>query len=176
MSEPFLAEIHIFPFNFAPFHWAFCNGQIMSIQQNTALFSLLGTTYGGNGQTNFALPNLQGRAAMHSGQGPGLSDRFLGEQAGAETHTLTTAEMPVHDHGGGAGAGSLQCSTGPGTSNAANARFPGVTTRPLYADTPTGAGGSLAISTGGNQPHENRQPFLTMSFCIALQGVFPSRN
>lgn len=174
MSDPFVAEIRILPFNFAPLGWAFCDGQIQSIAQNTALFSLLGTNYGGNGTTNFALPDLRGRAPMQPRQGPGLSLRDLGEQSGAETHALTVPQMPQHNHAGGTTVGTLACSTGPGTSNGANTRFPAVTKRPLYAE----AGASNVVSglAGSGAAHENMQPYLTLSYCIATQGIYPARS
>jgi microcystin-dependent protein len=178
MATPFIAQIIPFGFNFAPHTYAQCNGQILSIAQNTALFSLLGTTYGGNGQTTFALPDLRGRAPMHHGgsQGPGLSPYSFGQQSGAESHTLLSTEMPAHSHSGQASV-ALPCGTGPGTSNTAAANFAGVTTRPSYADA---ANGNLASASsgaaGGGQPHSNLQPLLALNFCIALQGIFPSRN
>jgi microcystin-dependent protein len=173
MADPFVAEIRIFPFNFAPTGWAFCNGQIMPLSQNTALFSLLGTTYGGNGQSTFALPNLQGSAPMFWGQGPGLSLHDLGETGGADTVTLLQSEIPNHSHTLRAVA-SLADSPTP--DNAAFSRVSGAT--PYL---PTGAA-TVAMSpfalapSGGNLPHNNLQPYLTLSFCIALQGVFPPRT
>lgn len=172
MADPFVAEIRIFPFNFAPKGWAWCDGQLLPISQNTALFSLLGTTYGGNGTSNFALPDLQGRSPMHPGQGPGLSLHDLGETGGSETVTLLESEMPAHNH-------ALQTFNDIGedrlvNSTAAMARSTGGF---LY-----NAPGALvqmspqAISpVGGDQPHNNMQPYLTFYFCIALQGVFPPR-
>lgn len=175
MADPFVAEIRIFPFNFAPKGWAFCDGQLMPLSQNTALFSLLGTTYGGNGKSNFALPDLQGRAPMHPGQGFGLSLHDLGETGGSETVTLLESEIPSHSH---------QVN---GQASTANLNDPAgaVMARPfgggnLYK-TPAGAAivqmapESLAPS-GGDQPHNNMQPYLTINFCIALQGVFPPRT
>jgi microcystin-dependent protein len=174
MAEPFVAEIRIFPFNFAPKGWAFCDGQLLPISQNTALFSLLGTTYGGDGKSTFALPNLQGRAAMQPGQGPGLSLHSLGEEGGSDTVTLLESELPSHGH-------SLQASSQPGEDSSpageALARSVGAS---LYQ---TNAGqnvvqlapGALG-STGGAQPHNNLMPYLTLNFCIALQGIFPPRT
>jgi microcystin-dependent protein len=174
MADPFVAEIRIFPFNFAPRGWAFCNGQIMPISQNTALFSLLGTTYGGDGKSNFALPDLQGRAPMHPGQGPGLSPHDLGESAGSATVTLLQSEMPAHAH-------PLRAATDPANAQVPSAQL--TLSRSAggnaYSTTTTGL---VAMSTsalapaGGDQPHNNMQPYLTLSFCIALQGIFPPRS
>jgi microcystin-dependent protein len=174
MADPFVAEIRIFPFNFPPKGWAFCDGQLLPISQNTALFSLLGTTYGGDGKSNFALPDLQGSAPMHPGQGPGLSLHDLGETGGSETVTLLESEIPVHTHA--------------------------KRVNPNVAETPNAAGNSLARASsvnayqtntnqslvnmsdsaiapaGGDQPHNNLQPYLTLNFCIAMQGVFPPRG
>src|SRR4051794_13454061 len=176
MADPFVAEVRIFAFNFAPTGWAFCDGQILPISQNTALFSLLGTFYGGNGQSTFALPNLQDSTPLQPGQGPGLSARFLGEQSGVENVTLITSEMPAHNHQfGGAvnGGGDVQDPTG-----AIWAQVPGRSAVFLYATTTSGAmnhNQSMSI-TGGSQPHNNMQPYLTLNFCIALQGVYPPRS
>jgi len=174
MADQFVAEIRIFPFNFPPKGWAFCDGQILPISQNTALFSLLGTTYGGDGKSNFALPNFQGSAPMQQGQGPGLSQRFEGEVGGEQTVTLLQTEMPAHNHGVLAdGAGTL-----PGPGN--NAWGSGLKTGPsIYS--PSGANNvpmnpaALSIA-GGNQPHNNMPPYLGLNFCIALQGIFPPRS
>ena len=169
MADPFVAEIRIFPFNFAPSGWAWCDGQLLPLSQNTALFSLLGTTYGGNGASTFALPNLQGRASMHPGQGPGLSLHDLGETGGSETVTLLESEIPAHAH-------TLNTSSGP-----ADALNPATlalgTGNNVYAppgNTTLAAPEALAPA-GGSQPHNNMQPYLTFYFCIALQGVFPPR-
>jgi len=175
MSEPFLGMIAIYGFNFAPRGWAMCNGQILAISQNTALFSLLGTTYGGNGQTTFALPNLQSRWPLHFGQSPGLSAYDLGQAAGTESTTLTVGTMPAHNHPATVGCNS----EGVTTENPTNA-FPGSTAvGQIYA----GAGGANMNSgmvtvgnTGGNQPVPIIQPYLALNFCIALEGIFPSRN
>lgn len=175
MSDPFVAEIRLFPFSFAPNGWAFCNGQLLPLSQNTALFSLLGTTYGGDGSSEFALPNLRGRAPMQPGQGPGLSLHDLGETGGSETTTLLVSEMPAHAH-------ALMASPNPGET-------PG-------PDNPDGSPNGLARSVGGSvygepsnlaematlpiaggdRPHNNLMPYLTVNFCIALQGVFPPRT
>ena len=141
MATPFLAQISTFGFNFAPRGWALCNGQFLPIAQNQALFSLLGTTYGGNGVTTFALPNLQGRAPMHAGNGFGLSPRNLGQSSGAETHTLTASEMPAHSHGGVVAAG-MQASTANGNSSSPAGQIPAVTPRPAYADSGNGSLGA----------------------------------
>lgn len=175
--DPFVAEIRIFPFNFPPKGWAFCNGQLMPISQNTALFSLLGTTYGGDGKSTFALPDLQGNVPMHPGQGPGLSLHDLGEQGGSETVTLLESEIPAHAHlvgrakadGGDSvtPAGSVWAQSGAGRGAAA-----------LYKEAPaTGTVNPNSLApTGGDLPHNNMQPYLTLNFCIALQGVFPPRT
>ena len=179
MSDQFVAEIRIFPFNFAPTGWALCNGQLMPISQNTALFSLLGTTYGGDGKSTFALPNMQGITPMQAGQGQGLSLRDLGEQGGEKVVTLLTTEMPVHNHGAVAASG-----TGQG-SPVGNAWASGLKTGPSVY-TPSGTGNpsnndvqmspfALSIA-GGDLPHNNMMPYLTVNFCIALQGIFPPRT
>jgi Microcystin-dependent protein len=173
MADPFVAEIRIFPFNFAPKGWAFCDGQLLPLSQNTALFSLLGTTYGGNGTSNFALPNMQGNAAMHPGQGPGLSLHDLGEIGGSETVTLLQTEIPAHSH-------SLMLSTNTAnTSNPSNAVFaasPQKNASVYTSSTANQKDGEYLTQAGGSQPHNNMQPYLTLSFCIALQGVYPPRT
>ncbi|MCM2313943.1 MAG: tail fiber protein [Thermoanaerobaculia bacterium] len=174
MADPFVAEIRIFPFNFAPRGWAWCDGQLLPLSQNTALFSLLGTTYGGNGKSNFALPDLQGRAAMHPGQGPGLSLHDLGETGGSETVTLLESEIPAHSHGAravGADPADLQ-GPSPARAIARSSNGFGYVSGPLNV---LMAPESLAPA-GGDQPHNNLQPYLTFYFCIALQGVFPPRG
>lgn len=177
MADPFVAEIRIFPFNFAPKGWAFCDGQLLPISQNTALFSLLGTTYGGDGKSTFALPDLQGNVAMHPGQGPGLSLHDLGEMSGVETVTLLVSEIPAHAHSVGRALADLGNTTSPVNSVWAQSAA-GRGAAALYIDgAPTGkvnALQSLNVS-GGGLPHNNMQPYLTLNFCIALQGVFPAR-
>lgn len=172
MADPFVAEIRIFPFNFAPKGWAWCDGQLMPISQNTALFSLLGTTYGGNGKSNFALPDLQGRAPMHPGQGPGLSLHDLGETGGSETVTLLESEIPAHSHVLRATALPADQPTPQATLTATvssdNIYAPAASLVPMAPE-------ALAPS-GGDQPHNNMMPYLTFYFNIALQGVFPPRG
>ena len=180
MAEPLLGEMIIFAGNFAPVGYAQCNGQIMPISQNQALFAILGTTYGGNGTTNFALPNMQGRVAVSLGNAPGLSGYVLGQQAGEESHTLTQAEMPAHSHTVNAVNNSTTSGTNvPGTSTFLGAGYAVETNNPpesVYStDAPTLASGPTGVG-GGNQAHENRMPFLTTTWCIALVGVFPTRN
>lgn len=176
MADPFLAEIRMFPFNFAPSGWAFCDGQLMPISQNTALFSLLGTTYGGDGKTTFALPNLQGRAAMQPGQGSGLSWYDLGQTGGTEAITLLVSEIPLHAH-------TVMVAAGRNTANnflpgPSSVFAPSVNAQAYFAGTP--ATTTMAVQSlspaGGNLPHNNMQPYLTVSFCIAMQGVFPPRS
>ena len=177
MSDQFVAEIRIFPFNFAPTGWAFCDGQLMPISQNTALFSLLGTTYGGDGKSTFALPDMQGNAPMQPGQGQGLSLRDLGEQSGVESITLLVSEMPFHVHGVGRSL-SVQGNSVTPTNSVWAQTAAGRGTAALYRDgAPTGQVNvtqSLNV-TGGGLPHNNMQPYLTLNYCIALQGVFPAR-
>lgn len=174
MADPFVAEIRIFPFNFAPKGWAWCDGQLLPLSQNTALFSLLGTTYGGNGKSNFALPDLQGRAPMHPGQGPGLSLHDLGESGGSETVTLLESEIPSHSHGFMAQAAPADSPT---PANGSNSRVAGATPYLPPAGAPLVPMAPEALApAGGDQPHNNMQPYLTFYFCIALQGVFPPRT
>jgi microcystin-dependent protein len=176
MASPFVAEIRIFPFNFAPKGWAFCDGQILPLSQNTALFSLLGTTYGGDGKSNFALPDMQGNAAMHPGQGPGLSLHDLGESSGSDTVTLLTSEMPSHNHTAEADANNLNASAvSPNGAVPVNASpvhsFSNVASPQLGSMNP-----SMVGVVGGSQPHNNLMPYLVLNFCIALQGVYPPRT
>ncbi|HWV33534.1 MAG TPA: tail fiber protein [Dyadobacter sp.] len=170
--DPFVAEIRIFPFNFAPRGWAWCDGQLLPLSQNTALFSLLGTTYGGNGKSNFALPDLQGRAPMHPGQGPGLSLHDLGETGGSETVSLLTSEIPSHSHQIRAVPEPADLKTPTSYSLAAS------TQGKVYATgtTNTTMNANQIQPSGGDQPHNNMMPYLTCYFCIALQGVFPARG
>ncbi len=173
MADPFVAEIRIFPFNFAPRGWAWCDGQLLPLSQNTALFSLLGTTYGGNGKSNFALPDLQGRAPMHPGQGPGLSLHDLGETGGSETVSLLESEIPSHSH-----AMRFYNDVGedriPGPTEALARSTGGM----LYEapGTLVALAPETLVPAGGDQPHNNLMPYLTFYFCIALQGVFPPRT
>lgn len=172
MADPFVAEIRMFAGNFAPKGWAYCNGQVLPISQNTALFTLLGTTYGGDGKTTFALPDLQGRVPMHPGNGPGLTGRVLGENGGNETVTLLPSEMPAHTHAVSMGAFAAAATT----TNPQN-QLPAQTAENSYSQTGTPvdmAPGTLAVS-GGGQSHNNLQPYLVLNFIIALQGVFPQR-
>ena len=178
MSDQFVAEIRIFPFNFPPTGWAFCNGQLMPISQNTALFSLLGTTYGGDGKSTFALPDMQGNAPMQPGQGQGLSLRDLGEVSGVESITLLESEIPSHSHG--LGVAALVAS-----DNVPNGGVPNVLARAASGLSPYVPGSPVPalvtmntqsiLPAGGGLPHNNMQPYLTLNFCIALQGIFPQR-
>jgi microcystin-dependent protein len=171
MADPFVAEIRIFPFNFAPRGWAWCNGQLLPLSQNTALFSLLGTTYGGDGKSNFALPDLQGRTPMHPGQGPGLSLHDLGEAGGSETVTLLESEIPSHTHTLRALNDDGLSETPIGNVPAKNKFYNTDLAQPLTSMSP-----SALMPSGGDQPHNNMQPYLTFYFNIALQGVFPPRG
>jgi len=175
MSDQFVAEIRIFPFNFPPTGWAFCNGQLMPISQNTALFALLGTVYGGDGKSTFALPDLQGSAPMQPGQGQGLSLRDLGEMSGVESITLLQSEIPLHTHTLRA---SLEDAT-QGSLTANNVIYAQTSGGTLYQTNTSAnivqlAPQALALA-GGGLPHNNMQPYLTLNFCIALQGIFPQR-
>lgn len=171
MSEPFLGMIIIVPYNFAPRGWAFCNGQILPIAQNTALFSLLGTTFGGNGQTTFALPDLRGRVSNSSGQGPGLSSYDLGQVGGTESETITINQMPAHNH-------MVSCFADDANSAVPTANVLANAPSNMYATVaPNNLMNPVMINnTGGSQPISLLQPYLTLNYCIALEGIFPSRN
>ena len=170
--EPFIGELMIVGANFCPQGWAQAAGQLLPISQNTALFSLLGTQFGGNGQTTFALPDLRGRTAIGAGQGPGLTDRTIGEQGGAESVALTQAEMPAHTHGAGA-------TTLPANVTSPAGALPARKSRTVLYRTGSSADTALAPDavgiSGGGQPHDNMPPFTAMTWCIALQGIYPSR-
>jgi microcystin-dependent protein len=172
MSLVYLGQIQPFPFNFAPKGWAVCNGQILSIAQSSALFSLLGTTYGGDGITNFALPNLQGSCALSMGIAPSRTSYQLGQKSGEANHTLLATELPAHTH-------LPVCSTTAGNRPTPVGSFPAAPATSVYfspsptAATTLGPGSNL---TGGGQPHSNQSPYLVLTFCIALSGIFPSRN
>jgi microcystin-dependent protein len=175
MADPFVAEIRIFPFNFPPTGWAFCDGQLLPISQNTALFSLLGTFYGGDGKSTFALPNLQGSAPIHQGQGPGLSQYFLGQQSGSETITLLSTEMPIHTH--------IQMATvedGTQGTLSQNVTLATSINGALYQKNVSANLVNMnfqALTVAGSSfPHNNMMPYLTLNFCIAMQGVFPPRT
>jgi microcystin-dependent protein len=170
MSEPFVAEIRIFAGNFAPRGWAFCNGQLLPVSQNTALFSLIGTTYGGDGRTTTALPNLEGRAPMQPGHGPGLTSRRLGERGGVEMVTLTEAQMPTHNH-------TLEGTRESGDNvNPANHYLARGTAMYLTPQNLGDMAEQTLPDTGGSQAHNNMQPYLTMNYIIALVGLYPSRS
>lgn len=173
MAERYIGEIRMFSGNFAPVGWAMCNGQLLPIAQNTALFSILGTTYGGDGKSTFALPNLRQRIPMHAGAGPGLTPRDLGEQGGAATSTLTALQMPSHSHGMSASNATASVQS---PANALLAK-PVTVSAPYHdvaamAPSPTGPLGAA----GGNSPHNNLQPYLVLNFIIALSGIFPPRS
>ena len=180
MSNPFIAQIVPFPFNFAPTGWAFCAGQILPIQQNTALFSLIGTFYGGNGTSNFALPDLRGRVAIHQGQGSGLQDYTLGDSDGVENVTLQNTQLPTHGHGMSAVAAAAGTNAPSGNFLAQGqgaGRGGGFTVNDYTAVASNSNLAPQAMTLAGNGlPHNNLQPYLTLNFCIALQGVFPSRS
>lgn len=172
MSEPFLAEVRIVGFNFAPRGWAFCDGQILPINQNQSLYSLLGTTYGGDGRTSFALPDLRGRTPIHVGRPDGGADHQLGQKGGEETHTLSTNEMPQHTH-------TLRASSTDGDTTQPTDHVLAREVGGIYEENPSATiamqSGTVA-NAGGGQAHNNMQPTLVLNFCIALQGLFPSRN
>jgi len=179
MSTPYLGEIRMAGFNFAPLGWALCNGQLLSIAQNAALFNLLGTTYGGDGQSTFALPDLQGRIPINQGQGPGLSNYVIGQADGSETVALTAGQLPQHTHSLQA-SGAAASLARPTANYLARSSFPSFPSAgvPIYTPAPAGApmnDGAIAVS-GASQPHNNMMPFVCVSFIIALQGIFPSQN
>jgi microcystin-dependent protein len=190
MSEVFLGQILLVPFNFAPANFALCNGQVLSISQHAALFSLLGTMYGGNGVSTFQLPDLQGRVPLGSGQGNGLTARVQGQAIGSEVITLTQAEMPAHTHVLTTPlTATPRCNGSPGNQLTPVGNVPAVESAGVTATYSSAApdasmssgvvalaGGATAAITGGNMPHDNRQPVLAMNYCIALNGIFPSRN
>jgi microcystin-dependent protein len=165
MSTPFLAEIRIFSFGFAPKGWALCNGQLLPINQNQAVFSILGTTYGGDGRVNFALPNLQGRVPVYTGDGI-----ILGQSSGEQAHTLSISELPAHTHTPVGNPGNA--STGNPTGNL----WAGLSSGGYLPTANTAMNPASILPTGGSQPHDNMSPYLVLNFCIALQGIFPSRN
>lgn len=169
MSAPFVAEIRMFACNFAPTGWAMCNGQLLPISQNTALFSLLGTFYGGDGKSTFALPNLQGSIPLHQGQGPGLSNCFLGESGGSQAVTLLQSEIPAHNH-------IIVTSGDEGDDNDAPNNLIGANGLFGPATNPTQMAFQALAPNGGSQPHNNMMPYLVINFCVAMQGVFPPRS
>lgn len=169
MSEPFIGQLTCVGFNYAPKGWAFCAGQIMSIAQNTALFSLLGTMYGGNGQTTFALPDLRGRGANSFGQGPGLANYTQGEMSGSETVTLVTTQLPAHNH-------PVHCHAGDAGSVSPTGNYPAGGTGAYNGTADAIMAQGMIAATGNSQPHNNMQPYLVLNWIIALQGIFPSRN
>lgn len=171
--EPFLGEIRMFTGNFAPNGWALCNGQILPISQNTALFSIIGTQFGGDGITNFALPNLQGRVAVHAGTGAGLSPYVIGQSGGVENVTLQSSQMPAHSHTAGVSSGA------PASQARPSGNIPGFSQNTnIYSNTASDSSFNSAFiqSAGGSQPHTNVQPYLAVTFIIALQGIYPSRG
>lgn len=175
MSDQFVAEIRIFPYTFAPVGWAFCNGQLLAISQNTALFSLIGTIYGGNGTSTFALPDLRGAVALHAGNGPGLTPRAIGETGGTETVTLLQAEMPAHAHDVETDSSALDTSL----ASPSGAVLGNPSPKLIYSSvqkTATVMNPAMIAPTGGSQPHSNVMPYLVFNHCIALQGIFPARS
>jgi len=170
MANPFIGEIRLFGGNFAPLGWAFCNGQLLPISENDALFGLLGTTYGGDGQTTFAMPDLRGRVPVHQGPGPGLSSRQIGETTGTETVTLSTQQLPAHSHAPAANDGAGTQSNPAGQVWAAGVK--------AFAAGPVDSnlGGSGLAPAGGSQPHDNMLPFQAVNFIIALEGIFPPQS
>lgn len=175
MSEPFTAEIRIFAGNFAPRGWAFCDGQLLPIAENTALFSLIGTTYGGDGRTTTALPNLQGRAPMHPGRGPGLTSRRLGEKVGTETVSLSEAQIPSHSHTARVESQNSNVVT-PSNTSALGRSAAGSAYQTNTSGSLVDLASATLSTTGGGQAHTNLQPFLTLNYIIALVGLYPSRS
>ena len=170
MADPFMGELRLLGFNFAPRGWAQCNGQLMSIAQNSALFSLLGTTYGGDGVQTFGLPDLRGRTPLHMGQGPGLTFKSQGEISGTESVTLTPQQMPVHNH-------LVTASSDDATKKNPVGSVPAASGASVYSDTANGTmQPSMVNVSGGSQAHNNMQPYLVLNWCIALEGIYPSRN
>ncbi len=180
MATPFVAEIRLFPYNFAPIGWAFCEGQLLPISQNTALFSLIGTYYGGNGISNFALPDLRGRVPIHQGNGAGLSPVQIGEVSGVESVTLLQSEMPPHNHSMNALAHAATTNTPATGQLPAEGHGQGRGAYAIRTYAPSGTATTLVpasvTNTGNTQPHNNLQPYLTMNWCIALQGIYPPRS
>lgn len=188
MSEPFIGQIQPYGFNFAPRGWAKCEGQLLPISSNTALFSLLGTIYGGDGRNTFALPDLRGRVPMGSGNGPGLSTRKIGAKGGTERVTLNAAQMPAHDHSGtGTVTGTMQANSGAGDTDTPGGNTLATLSRTnqystagpntaMHTDTVHGTGNFTTSMAGGSQSHDNMQPYLAINYCIALVGLFPSRS
>ena len=171
MGQPYVGEIRMVGFSFAPVGWAFCSGQLMSISENDTLFNLIGTTYGGDGQSTFALPNLQSRIPIHAGQGPGLSNRVLGDIAGTESVTLTTQQIPAHNH-------PAEAQSGAGNQSSPSNGVWAASGQSVYG---SGAGSlgmksTLIGGSGGNQPHDNMMPFLVINFIISLYGIYPTQN
>ena len=172
--DPLMASIMMFGGNFAPRSWAFCDGQLLSISAYSALFSLLGTTFGGDGRTTFGLPEMRGRVPVHAGHGPGLSTRPLGQKSGTETVTLTTSEIPAHSHNG-----HVNANTGDGDDVSPQGRYPGKAATDFYADASNAQMNAASVTTantGGGGAHPNMQPYMVVNFIIALQGTYPSRN
>jgi len=179
--EPFIGQIMLFGGNFAPRSWAFCDGQLLAISSNSALFSILGTTYGGDGRTTFALPDLRGRSAIHEGNGPGLSDQKLGERGGSETNQLNSLQLPAHGHSLATGNVTIPVSAEDADQDEADGKY--LANGTFYHDNPDGAYGPGALPLGGtsgnvgaNRPINNMPPYLALNYIIALQGIYPSRN
>ncbi|MGE5343162.1 MAG: phage tail protein [Candidatus Omnitrophota bacterium] len=183
MADPFIGEIRLFPFNYAPIGWAFCNGQLMSVPQNTALFAVIGNQYGGDGQTNFALPNFQGRIPMHWGTGTGLTPRTIAQTLGVTTVTLTDTQLPAHTHTLNAQSGNADQLSPSGNflANVGNGgtrpvKIMNYTTAPVPPATSTALSPQSISAVGSGQAHTNMQPYLTLNFCMAIEGIFPVRS